>query len=178
MSLNRRQGLALVGALVMSNLAARTLHAAPPDEWITTKIRIALLTTDGAGRTDVKVTTEHGKVTLQGKVENQATKSKAEDTARGVDGVTGVRNLVQVVPEYSKHAVKASDHEIKEAVEAALKGNKSLEGIKVDSVDNALVVLDGHTKTLEHKLMAIETAYGCKGVRQVASRIETADHDN
>lgn len=175
MNTSRKLGLALVSALLMWNLAARSTHAAPPDAWITTKARIALLTTDGAGRTDVKVDTEHGNVTLHGKVESQAVKAKAEATVRGIDGVVSVRNLVQVVPEAREKAVKASDHNIKEAVESALKSNKSLEGIKLESVDNGVVILKGKTKTLEHKLLAIETADGCKGVRHVVSQIETDD---
>ena len=176
MSSNRTFGVALVGAFLTFPLAARPAQAAPPDSWITTKARIALLTTDGAGRTAVKVDTEHGEITLHGKVHSQAVKDKAEATVRTIDGVTGVRNLMQVVTEAREDAVKASDHEIKEAVEAALKSNETLEGIKVESVDDSLVVLDGHTKTLAQKLLAIETAYGCRGVRRVASQIETSDN--
>jgi hyperosmotically inducible protein len=168
--------LALVGSLLMCNLAARSLYAAQSDTWITAHVQFALLTTDGAGRTAVKVDTEHGKVTLHGKVESQAVKDKAEETARGVGGVTGIQNLVEVVTEARKDAVKASDRDVKEAVESALKRDPSLDGIKVQSVDNGVVMLEGHTRTFEHKVMAIEAAYGCAGVRHVVSRIETSDN--
>jgi hyperosmotically inducible periplasmic protein len=174
MNSSKKMGLALVGIVLAGNLAARSVSAAD-DTWITTKARIALLTTDGAGRTDVKVDTDHGKVTLHGKVDGQAVKDKAEATVRGIDGVTGVRNLLEVVPEARHDAVKASDKEIKEAVESALKRDPTLEGIKVESVDNGAVILDGHTRTLDHKLLAIEAAYGCAGVRHVVAQIETSD---
>ena len=75
---------------------------ASDDTWITTKIRIALLTTDGAGRDAVKVDTEHGKVTIHGTVDSEAVKEKAEATVRAVGGVTDVRNLLQVVKESSQ----------------------------------------------------------------------------
>jgi BON domain len=57
------------------------------------------MTTDGAGRSAVKVDTEHGKVTLHGTVDSEAVKEKAEAATRAVGGVTDVRNLLQVVKE-------------------------------------------------------------------------------
>ena len=69
--------------------------------------------------------------------------------------------------------MKASDKEVKKAVETALRNNKSLDGIKVDSVDNGVVLLSGKTTSLELKLVAIETAYTVFGARHVASTIET-----
>ncbi len=108
---------------------------ASDDTWTTTKVRIALLTTDGAGRDAVKVDTEHGKVTIHGTVDSEAVKEKAEATVRAVGGVTDVRNLIQVVKESSQKSVKAADKDVNEAVEKALKADKNFDGIKVKSVD-------------------------------------------
>ena len=123
----------------------------------------------------VKVDTQNGHVTLHGKVGTEAQKDLAEATVKALDGVRSVRNLVQVVPETDAAAVKASDADVKNAVEVALKSHKSLDGIKVESVDNGLVLLEGNTKTFALKLRAIETAYGCYGVMRVASKIETSE---
>jgi hyperosmotically inducible protein len=161
-------------ALVLAWGVAASAHASD-DTWITTKIRIALMTTDGAGRTAVKVDTEHGKVTLNGTVDSQAVKDKAQATALAVGGVTDVRNLLQVVPESHQHSVKAADKDVKDAVEKALKQDKNLDEIKVKSVDDGFVFLDGSATTLSYKLLAIETAYAIPGVRQVASGIETKE---
>ena len=158
--------LAVVGAGVAQ---------ASDDTWITTKIRIALMTTDGAGRNAVKVDTEHGKVTLHGTVDSEAVKDKAEAEARTVGGVTDVKNLLQVVKESSQKSVKAADKDIKEALEKSLKKDKNLEDINVKSVDNGLVFLEGSTASLTGALRAIETAYSVPGVRQVASGIETKE---
>jgi hyperosmotically inducible protein len=174
MSSSRKLTLTLVALLLIWGVGVASAQASD-DTWITTKIRIALMTTDGAGRNAVKVDTEHGKVTLHGTVDSQAVKDKAEATARAVGGVTDVRNLLQVVKESRQESVKAADKDVKEAVEKSLKGDKSLEGIKVKSVDNGLVFLDGSTTSLANKLRAIETAYGIPGVRQVASEIETKE---
>ena len=174
MSTSRNLTGTVAAALLIWGVGTTTAHASD-DTWITTKIKIALMTTDGAGRNGVKVDTEHGKVTLHGTVDGEAVKEKAEATARKVDGVTDVRNLLQVVKESRHDSVKAADHEVKEAVEKSLKHDPSLEGIKVKSVENGLVFLDGSTPSLASKLRAIETVYGISGVRQVASGIETKE---
>jgi hyperosmotically inducible protein len=172
MSSSRKLALTLVTLIWVVGIAPAQ---ASDDTWITTKIRIALLTTDGAGRNAVKVDTEHGKVTLHGTVDSQAVKDKAEATARDVGGVTDVRNLLQVVKESRQESVKAADKDVKAAVEESLKQDKNLEGIKVKSVENGVVFLDGSTTSLANKLRAIETVYGIPGVMQVASGIETKE---
>ena len=174
MSASRKLELTLISLLLIWGVGVSSAHASD-DAWISTKIRIQLMTTDGAGRNAVKVETEHGKVTLHGTVDSQAVKDKAEATARAVGGVTDVRNLVEVVKEARQESVKAADEDVKQAVERMLKGDKSLDGIDVKSVDNGLVFLSGHTTSLASKLRAIEAAYDIPGVRQVASEIETTD---
>jgi len=174
MKSSRTLTLTLV-ALLLAWGAGVAPAQASDDTWITTKVRIALMTTDGAGRDAVKVETEHGKVTMHGTVDSEAVKEKAEATVRAVGGVTDVRNLLQVVKESRQKSVKAADKEVKEDVEKALKADKRLDGIKVKSVDNGLVFLHGSTASLANALRAIETAYGIPGVRQVASGIETKE---
>ena len=175
MKLHRNLGLAL-GVLVFGAMTAHPAYAAfddVSDTWITTKAKIALLTADGAGRMDVKVETDHGAVTIHGKVESEAVKEKATRLVREIDGVKSVRNLVEVVPEYMKKAVKASDKEIKDCIQAGLKAHKTLDDVNVDSVDNGVVLLGGKARSLDLQLDAIETAYNCPGTRRVASKIDT-----
>jgi hyperosmotically inducible periplasmic protein len=172
--ISRTTALTLAALLVVSGVGNAPVQASD-DTWITTKIRIALLTTDGAGRDAVKVDTEHGKVTIHGTVDSQAVKDKAEATVRAVGGVTDVRNLLQVVMESRQQAVKAADKDVRDAVEKALKADASLEGIKVKSVENGLVFLDGNTTNLTSELRAIEAAYGIAGVRQVDSGVVTKE---
>ena len=174
MSSSGKLTLAVVGLLLVWGIGVAPAQAAD-DTWISTKVRITLMTTDGAGRNAVSVNTEHGKVTLHGTVDSEAVKEKAEATARAVGGVTDVQNLLQVVKESRQESVKAADKDVREAVENALKADKSLEGIKVKSVDNGLVFLEGSTASLTGALRAIETAYAVPGVRQVASEIETKE---
>jgi osmotically-inducible protein OsmY len=169
-----------VGACVTAGLAlaltTAVARADAKDPWITTKAKIALLTSDGFSVNGANVDTIDGHVTLHGKVATAADRDRAEQTVRKLDGVKSVKNLLQVVPEPYKKAVTASDTEIKEKVQASLKSDTRLNDIKVASVNNGLVLLAGKAHGLDEKLVAIESAYSVNGVRRVASEIETVDN--
>ena len=85
MSSSRKLTLTMCALSLIGSMGVASAHASD-DAWISTKIRIALMTTDGAGRNAVKVDTDHGKVTLHGTVDGQAVKDKAEATARSSAG--------------------------------------------------------------------------------------------
>ena len=117
----------------------------------------------------------NGAVTLHGKVKTQAEKDKAAVAVGTVEGVKSVRNLLQVVPDAFKDAIKANDAVIKDGVESAFKVDTRMKGVKVASVNNGVVLLSGKTSTLAEKLRAIEVAWSVGGVNRVASEIETGD---
>jgi osmotically-inducible protein OsmY len=168
-------GIWLMVAL-MAVLTPSMASADVKDSWLTTKAKIALLTNDGFSVNGANVDTINGNVTIHGKVGTDADKTRAEMTVRQLDGVKTVTNLLQVVPEAQKKTVAANDSEIKESVEASLKSDKRLDGVKVASVNNGLVLLAGKAHRLDEKLAAIETAYSVGGVRRVASEIETVEN--
>lgn len=173
MSSSRRLTLALVALFLIWGLGVAPAQAAD-DSWISSKIRMSILTTDGGGNA-VKVDVEHGNVTLHGTVDSQAVKDKAEATARAVGGVMEVKNLLQVVKESRQQSVKAADKDMKDAVENLLQADKSLDGIKVKSVANGPVFLDGSASCLAVALRAVESVYGIPGVRQVSSGIQAKE---
>jgi osmotically-inducible protein OsmY len=171
--------LKMVGACMAAALAvvatASVAKADTKDAWITTKSKIALLTSDGFSVSGANVDTVNGNVTLHGKVATEADKTKAEQTVKQVDGVKSVKNLLQVVPDSEKKAVAANDSDIKDQVQTSLKSDKRLGDIKVASVNNGLVLLSGKAHGLDEKLVAIESAYSISGVRRVSSEIETVE---
>ena len=164
-------GLALAAALVLAVPAARTDTG---DAWLTTKVKIALLTADGVSASAVSVDSQEGNVTIHGKVKTADEKAKAEAVARQVDGVKEVKNLLQVVPDAEKDAVKATDESISNGVEAALQADRALDSVKVASVNKGVVLLKGKAPDLGAKLKAIELTLATPGVKRVASEIETA----
>lgn len=166
---------ALAGAMLTVGVPAR--GADTPDAWITTKVKTALLTTEGVSATAVNVDTVDGRVTLHGKVRSDEEKAKAESVAREITGVKEVRDLLQVVPERRENTVKVSDKELKTHVERALKDDSSLSksSITVQSVNNGVVLLAGKANSMTDHLRAIEDAAAVAGVRRVSSEIQSPD---
>lgn len=168
----RRNGavVALVGAML---LAAPAFANQPEDAWITTKVKMSLLTDDVVGGLDINVDTFDGRVTLHGKAATEAEKMRAEHRAREIEGVSKVRNLIAVVDGAAREAVSIADDAIEKDVEKALSRSPDLANsmIGVKSVNDGVVVLSGKAETLSAHREALECAREVEGVRRVASEI-------
>lgn len=67
------------------------------DSWLTTKVKSALAADVGLKTlTGINVDTTGSVVTLKGSVDTAANKSRAEQVARGVEGVSSVKNELTV----------------------------------------------------------------------------------
>jgi hyperosmotically inducible periplasmic protein len=164
--------------------AALALAAAPtamavqqPDAWITTKVKIKLLTTEGMASTGVNVDTIDGLVTLHGRVGTEAEKAKAAELAHQIDGVRDVRNLIQVSPAHEKKSAAVADAALEKNVSAKLKADPALgdSSVQVESVKDGVVLLGGKAATLSDHYRAIDDASRVDGVRRVASEIQSPD---
>ena len=165
--------IGLAAALIVAG-AVVAARADTKDAWLTTKAKIALMT-DGVSATAVNVDTVDGKITIHGKVGTAAEKAQAEQTIRKMDGVKDVKNMLQVVPQDQKKTVDVKDSDVKDRVEASLKSAKTMDDIKVASVNKGVVLLSGKTASLGQKLLVIERVYTVAGVRGVSSEIETVE---
>lgn len=165
----------LVAAPLFFALAAGWTYAADaPDAWLTMKTRIALMTTENLSTSDLNVDTVQGVVTLHGKVSTEGEKARADATARRIDGVKDVKNLLQVVPDSAKKAVERSDDQVKDAVVAAFNANRRVNdsGIKVQSVNKGVVLLAGKSESLQTHLEAVQVANAVPGVKRVATEVQ------
>lgn len=170
----------LSGALVFvlaGALAAPAPADQPTDAWVTTKIKMSLLTDDLVDGLDVNVDTFDGHVTLHGKVGSEAEKTRAVERARQVNGVREVRNLLVVVPDPARKATRVADAELKKQVSTVLERDMALQGseITVKSVNDGMVLLSGDARTLSAHRRALEDARSVDGVRRVASEIRSPD---
>jgi osmotically-inducible protein OsmY len=149
----------------------------PQDAFITTKVKMELLTTDGVEPLHINVDTLDGIVTLHGQVESAAAKTKAAEEAQSVKGVKDVHNMLAVVPSAAKAKVAESDDRIEQHVKTVLDQDASLKNssISVKSVHNGIVVLSGKADTLSSHQRALIDARSVDGVRQVASEITSPD---
>lgn len=165
----------VLAMLVGAGLGAGTGHAAISDPWITTKAKIALLTTDHLDATDIDVDTINGRVTLHGKVPTAAEKERATAVADSVEGVDAVQNLLQVVPESARARVDDTDAQIESRVEQALEDAPGLDDsdVEVVSVNRGVVLLGGKAATMNAHLQAIATTSRVRGVREVRTEVRS-----
>ena len=161
-----------LAGLAIGLLSLAATSSASRDVWLATKARATLLTTEGLRVKDVDVAVAAGVVTLHGTVKTGAEKAKAGFVVSGLEGVTRVKNLMIVAPQAFGITVRISDEGLRRSIEAALLADQHLGGVKVASVENGVVLLEGTTVSLEEELRAIELVWSVPGVSRVASRIE------
>ncbi|VVS96545.1 BON domain-containing protein [Rhizobium sp. EC-SD404] len=116
----------------------------------------------------IQVKVQRGWVTLTGRVEWQYQKNAAAGAVRGLVGVIGVSNMIEIRP-------RAEATDIKKRIEAAFKRDAELEAqsIQVD-VHDGRVTLEGHVKVWADRQAAERAAWSAPGVTAVEDRITLA----
>ena len=74
----------------------RNIGKGADDLWIWTKTRTALATADDLRDSTINIDVDNNVVTLSGTVPAEAQKAKAEQVARGIEGVSSVKNQITV----------------------------------------------------------------------------------
>lgn len=148
-----------------------------PDAWITTKVKLALLTDDQVSGMEVNVDTTDGRVTLHGSVDSAAEKTRAEQVARGIEGVRSVRNQLTIETARAQERGAVSDDTLEEQVTSAIKSDPVLKdsNITVSSVNDGVVTLGGSAASAGDELRAVQTARDVTGVKRVNEEIAAAD---
>jgi osmotically-inducible protein OsmY len=77
----------------------KTIGETIDDTTITTRVKTAMLNDPAVGGMRIDVDTYKGVVTLSGRVKSAAEHDQALALARQVDGVTEVKDAMQVIPE-------------------------------------------------------------------------------
>ena len=77
---------------------AGTAGKAVTDGWIKSKIYSQYLTEDALDDSDLDIDVTKGAVVLNGTVQNDAAKARAEAIAKGTDGVKSVKNNLKIHP--------------------------------------------------------------------------------
>ena len=91
--------LAVVLLLPLAAGCGKTVGQTIDDATITTRVKSAMLNDPAVGGTRIDVDTFKGVVTLSGRVKSQAEKDQAIALARRVNGVTEVKDAMQVLPD-------------------------------------------------------------------------------
>jgi hyperosmotically inducible protein len=166
-----RCGRAIVLALLLVSVPPAV---ASSDSWITTRIKIALLTTEVVGGDEIDVDTVGGRAILHGTVKSSEERANAIEEAREIEGVKSVYDLLRVVPGRNEAGVKASDSELKRQVAEALREDRSLDdsSIVVESVHDGVVLLGGKAASAGDHLRAIQAVHVVAGLRRVETEVE------
>ena len=75
-----------------------TIGTGANDMWLWVKTRASLMTTDDLRESTINVDVVNDVVTLKGTVASAAEKTKAEQVAKGIEGVKSVKNELKVAP--------------------------------------------------------------------------------
>jgi osmotically-inducible protein OsmY len=90
--------LATIVAAPLVTGCGKTIGETIDDTTITTRVKTAMLNDPGVGGLGIDVDTYKGVVTLSGRVKSQPEHDQALALARRVDGVTQVKDALQVIP--------------------------------------------------------------------------------
>jgi osmotically-inducible protein OsmY len=91
--------LATLIAAPLATGCGKTVGETIDDTTITTRVKTAMLNDPQVGGLRIDVDTFKGAVTLSGRVKSEAEKQQAISLARGISGVTEVKDALQVIPE-------------------------------------------------------------------------------
>jgi len=94
----KRSLLATILAVPLVAGCGKTIGETIDDTTITTRVKTAMLNDPAVGGLGIDVDTYKGVVTLSGRVKSQAERDQALALAHRIDGVTEVKDALQVIP--------------------------------------------------------------------------------
>jgi len=118
---------------------------------------------------DIKVTVSRGSVTLEGAVDEQYQKQKAEEIVRDLIGVRGISNLITVAP-------KALTSDFKSRIDEALRRlvEPDADNIEVE-VKDGTAILAGEVHFWAEREEAERILWAAPGVLQVENNIKIVE---
>ncbi|MBA3602526.1 MAG: BON domain-containing protein [Parachlamydiaceae bacterium] len=142
-----------------------------------------------SGYDGVKADVRNGFVTLHGYVKTVNERQKVDNEVRGIEGVSGVTNKIEIRENASTYSQNrdsyrvndsglSSDQELTKRIYDKIRSGLFLsgyDGVKVD-VKNGLVTLHGYVKTVNDRQKVDNEVRGIEGVNGVSNKLEIRDN--
>ncbi|HXF74961.1 MAG TPA: BON domain-containing protein, partial [Methylomirabilota bacterium] len=116
------------------------------------------------------VSASDGTVFLDGRVATARQKLAAVRAALSVPGVKNIRDQIAVQWPGESSDRASSDAELEAQVDKAIR-DRAISGVRIASIDDGTVFLDGRVATMRQKLAAVRAALSVPGVKNVRDRI-------
>ena len=144
------------------------------DGWIEVKVKSALLYRRSVSGTKMSVSAKDGVVTLGGTAASQAEKELAEEYAKDIEGVKGVKNELKVVVSSPSRSVGEAidDASITAQVKSALLTHRSTSALKTKvSTKNGQVTISGEAANQAEKDLVTKLANDIHGAKTVVNNM-------
>lgn len=148
----------------------RTLGSQVDDVTLTARVKSALVENREVPVLSVDVDSLEGVVTLTGLVKNRGVRKNVEAVVRGVKGVRGVKNLLQVGTSSIGEAI--DDKILGMKVKGELFSAKEIYSLNIDvDVNLGVVTLSGKVGSEKERKQAIDLADSLVGVKKVVDNL-------
>ena len=166
----------MIAAAFGGSAMAASGESTTSDSWITAKTKMSMAADGRVKGRQVKVETENGQVILRGKVDTAEGKAAAEEIAKGIDNVKGVKNELQVVVPSRRDAVDDKDEVITARVKKCFSKHSALRKANIGVTTNAGVVsLTGEVADFMTSAKASWEAWKESGVKSVKNDLSIKD---
>jgi osmotically-inducible protein OsmY len=153
-----------VGA-VANDIQVRSMSGAPTDPEIARAALAALKFEMPLIWESIKIVVHESRITLEGKVEWNFQRGRAENAVRRLSGVTSVLNLIRIEP-------KVAPKDIKHKIEAAFQRIAQVDSDRITvEAEGSNVTLRGEVRSWAEHDQAQQTAWSAPGVVQVINEL-------
>jgi hyperosmotically inducible protein len=162
-------GVLTLGLAACANTGEKT-GSYVDDSLITTKIKTEMTASKEVSARNITVNSTRGVVTLTGTAATAQESTKASEIARGVAGVTSVKNDIHVQPE--KVGAYVDDSWITTKVKTEMTANTEVSARNITvNTSKGVVTLTGSAANLKESNKAAEIAMAVQGVTSVNNEI-------
>jgi len=168
---------ALAATLLVAGCAGGPMHRstgeAVDDSVVLARVKSALIGNEATKARQIDVEVYRGAVQLNGFVDSKAAMAAANTSAKGVEGVTSVRNNLQIRAAERSSGQMVDDGVIATKVKSALIGDSRTKAYEIEVAVNAgIVQLGGFVDSSTSKAAAAELANSVNDVKSVDNRIQ------